>query len=322
MSPDAAVLTERLTLTVEATRTVSEDVLLVELRRTDGGDLPPWDPGAHVEVELPSGLRRQYSLCGDPDRRDRYEIAVLREPEGRGGSIELHEVASPGAELWIGLPRNNFPLRPAVHYLFVAGGIGVTPILPMVAAAERAGATWRLVYGARTSRRLSFLDRLEQYGTERVDLWPEDERGRPNLVAELDRTDPSTLVYACGPGGMLDAVALAYAQRPDGRALHVERFGVDQPVDVTGDEIEVVLARSGHTLTVPGEQSILSAVREVLPRTPYSCEEGYCGECETPVLEGTPDHRDTYLSDDEREGGETMMLCVSRCAGRRLVLDL
>lgn len=313
---------DRMSLVVESVRVVAHEVVHVVLRHPDGELLPEWSPGAHIDIELPSGLRRQYSLCGEPDDLSAYEIAVLREPDGRGGSAELHELVAAGVRLDVGSPRNNFEFHPAEHYLFVAGGIGVTPLMAMAEAAERAGADWRLIYGARERSRLSFVERLERYPADRVEFWPEDEFGRPDLVAEFAKSDPVARIYACGPSGMLDAVTSAHAADPAERALHIERFTAEGPVDVTGDEIEVVLSRSGQTLVVPGDRSILSAVREILPRIPYSCEEGYCGECETGVVQGEPDHRDVYLTDDERESGETMMLCVSRCSGRRLVLDL
>lgn len=313
---------ERTELVIDRVRREATDIVSIVLRDPDGTVLPAWEPGAHVDVTLPSGLSRQYSLCGRIDERDRYEIAVLREEDGRGGSRELHEIAAPGRRLAVSRPRNNFPLDPAPDYLFLAGGIGITPILPMIAAAERAGAAWKLVYCARSRARMAFVDRVLGFPGERVVLFPEDEYGRPDFAALVQDASPSTLLYACGPAGMLAAVSEQYAAHPVAASLRIERFAADGPVDVTGEAFEIELARAGKTLTVPSERSILEVVREVVPGVPYSCEEGYCGECETTVLDGVPDHRDTYLTDEERQTNETMMICVGRCRGARLVLDI
>ncbi|HWD03513.1 MAG TPA: PDR/VanB family oxidoreductase [Amycolatopsis sp.] len=309
-------------LVIKEVREEAREVLSVVLCDPDGAELPRWEPGAHVDVLLPSGLSRQYSLCGDADRADQYLIAVLREEHGRGGSRELHRTATVGKTLAVGEPRNNFPLEPAAGYLFLAGGIGITPILPMIDQAVARGTSWKLVYGGRSLSSMAFRDRLALYPPEAVELWPEDRRGRPDFDAVLRQAGPETLIYACGPGGMLNAVADQCASHDAGASLRVERFGADGPVDVTGAGFEVALERSGTTVRVPEGQSILATVRASVPGVPYSCEEGYCGECETPVLAGEPDHRDSYLTDDEREAGETMMICVSRCLSDRLVLDL
>lgn len=312
---------ETLDLVVDRTAREADDIISIVLRDPGGGELPSWEPGAHIDLTLPSGLSRQYSLCGNVDETDRYEIAVLREANGRGGSREVHEAARPGQRFVVRAPRNNFRFDGAPDYLFLAGGVGITPLLPMVAAAEQAGASWKLVYGGRSRSSMAFADRLAPHGRNVV-LLPEDECGRPDFEALLKETTVATLVYACGPAGMLAAVAEGYAAHPVAAALRVERFAADGPVDVTGEAFEVELARTGETVSVPPHRSILEAVRDVLPNVPYSCEEGYCGECETPVLAGVPEHRDTYLTDEEREAGETMMICVGRCRGTRLVLDL
>lgn len=312
---------ERLELVVDRVTDEADDIISIVLRNLGSGELPPWEPGAHIDIALPSGLSRQYSLCGNMAESDHYEIAVLREDDGRGGSRELHETARPGRRFAVGAPRNNFRFEDAPDYLFLAGGIGITPLLPMVTAAEAAGESWKLVYGGRSRSSMAFLDRLARHGANVV-VVAEDECGRPDFEALLKETTAATLVYACGPAGMLAAVSEAFEAQPVAAALKVERFAADGPVDVTGDAFEVELARTGATVTVPPQCGILEVVRERIPNVPYSCEEGYCGECETPVLEGDPDHRDTYLTDEERESGETMMICVGRCRGPRLVLDL
>ena len=309
-------------LVVRAERLVAERVLEVVLQAPDGSDLLPWEPGAHVELALPSGQRRQYSLCGRPYELSSYAIAVLEEVDGRGGSAEFHRLAKVDSILNVRAPKNDFPLLDAPGYLLFAGGIGITPILTMVEELARRGTPWTLVYGGRNRSTMAYLDRLAECEGGTVDLWPEDERGRPDLVATMSPQAPGTLVYACGPAGMLDAVIAAHMQVPGLPPLHVERFGASGPVDSSGGGFEVVLAKTGTTITVQEGKSVLETAREVLPRLSYSCEEGYCGECETTVLEGEPDHRDDFLDDDERASGETMMICVSRCKDPRLVLDL
>ncbi|MFD8484234.1 PDR/VanB family oxidoreductase [Streptomyces sp. NPDC059712] len=284
-----------------------------------GEPLPAWEPGAHVDVVLGPGLERQYSLCGDPADRTRWRIAVLRETDGRGGSAHVHEEVRTGDKLRVRGPRNNFRLEPAPRYRFVAGGIGITPILPMLAAAEEAGADWSLLYGGRTRAGLAFTRELGRYG-DRVTIVPEDESGLLDLAPVLDDLPPDTLVYCCGPGPLLDAVE---ARCPAGR-LRLERFRPKEAAVVAPAEaeFEVVLARSGRTVAVPPGVSVLDAVREAGVEVLYSCTEGTCGTCETEVVEGEPDHRDSVLTEEERAAGETMLVCVSRCRGRRLVLDL
>ncbi|GHC50358.1 PDR/VanB family oxidoreductase [Streptomyces violaceochromogenes] len=304
-------------LIVQRREFAAEGVLALTLRHPLGEPLPAWEPGAHVDVLLGPGLERQYSLCGDPADRSAWRIAVLREPAGRGGSAHVHEQLGEDAKVRVRGPRNNFRLEPAPRYRFVAGGIGITPILPMLAAAEAAGTEWTLLYGGRTRGSMAFGGELGRYG-DRVTFAPEDETGLLDLPSVLDDVPEGTLVYCCGPGPLLDAVE---ARCPSG-VLRVERF---QPKEQeTGDDtaFEVELARSGRTLTVAPDVSVLDAVRAAGVEVLYSCTEGTCGTCETDVLDGEPDHRDSVLTDDERATGETMLICVSRCRGGRLVLDL
>ncbi|UPZ27904.1 PDR/VanB family oxidoreductase [Streptomyces sp. LRE541] len=309
---------------VVARRDLAADgVLALTLRHPLGDALPGWAPGAHVDVVLGPGLERQYSLCGDPADRREWRVAVLREPEGRGGSAHVHGQLEVGGKVRVRGPRNHFALLPSPRYLFVAGGIGITPILPMLAAAEAAGADWTLLYGGRTRESMAFKDELEAYG-EKVRLAPQDECGLLDLASALGTPRPDTLVYCCGPGPLLDAVEERCARWPSG-ALHVERFQPKVPdAQSPGGEgeFEVVLERSGRTLTVPADATVLDTVRAAGVEVLFSCTEGTCGTCETDVLDGTPDHRDSVLTDEEREAGETMLICVSRCLGKRLVLDL
>ncbi|MGW8768513.1 PDR/VanB family oxidoreductase [Streptomyces sp. NPDC055815] len=286
---------------------------VVELR-LEGAGLPAWQPGAHIDLVLPSGLVRQYSLCGDPAAPDTYTVATRLIEDGRGGSREVHEQLHEGVEIEIRGPRNRFPLVGSPAYVFVAGGIGITPVLPMVRAAEAAGADWRLVYCGRSRATMPYLDEIERLGGgDRVTVVAEDESGFPELEF-LAHVPAETLVYCCGPDGLMDAVGAAM---PEGRAPRLERFTA---AAATGTAFEVELRRSGRTLTVAADQSLLSAVREELPGLMYSCQQGFCGTCQQRVLEGEIDHRDELLTDDERDG--SMLICVSRCAGKRLVLDL
>ncbi|QUW77974.1 oxidoreductase [Streptomyces mirabilis] len=304
-------------LVVDRREFVADGVLSLTLRHPLGEELPAWEPGAHIDVVLGVGLERQYSLCGDPADGRAWRIAVLRDADGRGGSSYVHEQLGAGDKVRVRGPRNHFALAPAARYRFVAGGIGITPILPMLAAAEAAGTEWTLLYGGRTRDSMAFTGELERYG-DRVTVAPQDECGLLELDSVLTGVPEGTLVYCCGPGPLLDAVE---ARCPAG-LLRVERF---QPkVQETGadGEFEVELARSGHTLTVPADVSVLDTVRGAGVEVLFSCTEGTCGTCETDVLEGTPDHRDSVLTDEEREAGETMLICVSRCLGKRLVLDL
>ncbi|MEV6824118.1 PDR/VanB family oxidoreductase [Amycolatopsis sp. NPDC051102] len=303
-----------LDLLVDRKEKVADDVVALTLRAPGGGSLPPWEPGAHVDLVLP-GFRRQYSLCGDPSDASAYQVAVLRERDGRGGSAYVHDVLSAGDSLQVEGPRNHFALVDAERYLFIAGGIGITPILPMLASVARSGREWQLVYGGRTRASMAFTAELARHG-DRVVFRPQDEHGLLDLPALLAGAGPGTAVYCCGPEPLLAAVeALEPAD------LHVERF---TPREEAGPRtaFEVELAGSGRVLPVPADRSILEVVEEAGVQVLSSCREGTCGTCETGVLGGTPDHRDSVLTADERLESEVMMLCVSRACSPRLVLDL
>ncbi|NIJ14265.1 ferredoxin-NADP reductase [Saccharomonospora amisosensis] len=301
---------------------VADGVVRLTLRDPQDGALPEWEPGAHVDLLLDEGLERQYSLCGDPAERRELAVAVLREPNGRGGSVYVHDRLAEGDPVRVRGPRNNFALVDSPRYLFVAGGVGITPILPMVAAANARGADWRLVYGGRTRASMAFADALVDAYGERVELRPQDETGLLPLNSLLATPEPDTAVYCCGPEPLLAEVERLCAAWPPG-ALHVERFSPKEGADAGPREaFEVELARSGVTLLVPPEKSILEVVEDAGIPVLSSCQEGTCGTCETEVREGVADHRDSLLTDEEREAGETMMICVSRSCGPRLVLEL
>lgn len=309
-----------LPLVVDTKDSAADNVVVLCLRAADGALLPAWTPGAHVDLVLPSGAVRQYSLCGDPGDRSAYRLAVLREASGRGGSQFIHDDLAVGDHVIVRGPRNNFPLVPSRRYLFIAGGIGITPVLPMLAEAESLATEWRLLYGGRHRRSMAFLDDLAQYG-DKVLIAPEDEVGLLDLGALLSRSTPGTKIYCCGPESLISAVANHCAHWQDG-SLHVERFRSLEHVGEPGSvEFEVVLQRSGVTCTVSIDKSILEVVEDAGIPVPYSCMEGTCGSCETDVLSGVVDHRDSVLDERERMR-KTMMICVSRSLTPTLILDL
>ncbi|SFC18397.1 Ferredoxin-NADP reductase [Nocardioides terrae] len=300
---------------------VASSVRLVELVSPTGADLPEWSPGAHIDLHLTDDLVRQYSLCGDPRRRDHWRIAVLREPEGRGGSAYVHDKLTPGDRVAVRGPRNNFELVPAPEYVFVGGGIGITPLLPMIDAAEAAGSRWTLDYGGRNLASMAFgRDLAERYG-DRVRLHPQDEKGLIDLRAILAAASPGAVVYCCGPGPLLDAIDGLC--REQGVELRIERFvpvSNDRDEEDTGFEVE--LADSGMTLRVPADQSVLSVLEAAGIDILSSCREGTCGTCETEVVAGEVDHRDSLLTEAERAANDVMFVCVSRASCPKLVLQL
>ena len=313
-----------LSLAVASVSAVAAGVIDLELAGPGASALPDWAPGAHIDLHLPSGLVRSYSLHGDPRDRGSYRVAVLNVPDGRGGSAELHQVAAPGLVLGASAPRNAFGLEPASHYLFLAGGIGVTPLLAMAREVSRRGQPWTFVYGARSRDHMAFVAALAALPGGELLLIPQDEAGLPDLAAAFAALPAGAAAYCCGPPAMLDAVLAAGERtRPD-VPVHLERFAAPAaPAPVSADTgFEVELARSGITVTVPPGVSVLEAVRAAVPGVMSSCEQGICSACETAVLGGTPDHRDLVLTDRERAAGGYMMICVSRALTPRLVLDL
>ncbi|GHI08227.1 iron-sulfur protein [Streptomyces cellostaticus] len=283
--------------------------------RLEGSGLPRWEPGAHLDLVLPSGLVRQYSLCGDPEDTSSYTVATRLVEDGRGGSREVHEQLAEGMELEVRGPRNRFPLVEAPAYVFVAGGIGITPVLPMLRALPD-GTDWRLLYGGRSRASMPFLEEVSKLAGDRLTLVAEDEDGRPDLAALFTAVPEGTAVYCCGPEGLMAAVE---AHLPEGATLHLERF--TPRANAGGNHaFAVELRRSERTLTVPADSTVLAAVRRELPDTAYSCEQGFCGTCQQRVLEGEIEHRDELLTDAERH--ESMLICVSRARSDRLVLDM
>jgi len=283
--------------------------------------LPSWEPGAHIDLILGLDLERQYSLCGDLGDPFQWQVSVLREPESRGGSACVHEMLQVGDVLRYRGPRNNFALQPVDEYLFIAGGIGITPILPMIARCTADNLNWRLVYGGRSKASMAFTTMLAEHG-ERVTFWPQDTLGLIDLDTLLAEPRPGVAIYSCGPEPLLAAVEDRCQAWPTG-TLHLERFRPRQgALDGPSTAFEVELEESGMVLEIPAEESILDILESAGIFVPNSCREGTCGTCETVVLEGTPDHRDSYLTSEEQAAGEIILVCCSRSLSKRLVLDL
>ncbi|MFH8447696.1 cytochrome P450 [Streptomyces fungicidicus] len=315
------------TLNLEVTeRTEASDgVVALALSHPDGGELPPWKAGAHIDVHVPGGdgeVRvRQYSLSSDPEDRASYRVGVLREQDGRGGSAAVHDTLTAGSRVTVSWPRNNFRLLPSPRYLFIAGGIGVTPVLPMIREAERAGAEWELVYGGRTRSSMAFRDELAVHGG-RVTVVPQDELGLIDLPGLLGEAREGTLVYACGPEPLLRAVEENTAHWPK-NSLRLERFAPKPVVRTVPDTpFEVEFAGSGTFVEVGADETILEAAEKAGLPVVSSCKTGTCGTCETPIVSGRADHRDSILTPSEQEADRTMLICVSRAAAGcpRLVL--
>lgn len=334
------------TLIVRQLRLEADGIVAVTLTRPDGAPLDPWEPGAHLDVELHPGLVRQYSLCGEADRPAEWTVAVRAVQTSRGGSSFVHESLRVGHQVRVGSPRQKFPLEPAGRYLFVAGGIGITPLLPMIEQVAGTDAVWTVHYTGRSRSAMAYLDRLERAairtvpgtGAGSVVIHPRDSAPRLELDAVLATVTDDTLVYVCGPAGMIRATRQLV---PDGQ-LRVESFdpapdptptaatpvvstevpqdaGTESAVD---QPFEVQLGVEGAVLTVPAGVRALDALNDAGADLPWSCREGTCGTCETGVLDGEVDHRDSVLSDEERAANDCFFPCVSRACGTRLILDL
>ncbi len=313
---------QEIDLIVARRETVATDVIALTLADPAGGALPGWTPGAHVDLVLGETLTRQYSLCGPLRDRGSFRIAVLRAADGGGGSQFVHDALKEGSRVRVRGPRNHFTLIDAPRYAFIAGGIGITPLLPMIESASRRGVPWTLDYGGRQRASMAFLGDLATYG-DQVRTWPQDEAGLLDLPGILGDPRADTLIYCCGPEPLLAAVEGQCAAWPRG-ALHTERFTPKpvEPAAAYDTPFELVLQRSGITAVVPADKTILDVVEEAGLSVLSSCRVGTCGTCEQEVVSGEIDHRDSVLTEEDREAGEYMMICVSRCRSGRLVLDL
>ncbi|MBD0862164.1 oxidoreductase [Gordonia sp. zg691] len=312
--PPVRAVDRDLRVRIASARDEACDVRTLSFTRTDGEVFPAWDPGAHVDVVLPSGRIRQYSLTSDPADLRTYRIAVRRIDENRGGgggSAEVHTL-EPGQELTLKGPRNAFPFIDSPGgYVFVAGGIGITPILPMLRDVARRGDPYVLIYTGRDRASMPFLDEISQIvGDHDLHIWPDDEYGTPDAARIIDLAPPGAALYTCGPTPMVDAIR---AQIPDPQidTLHYERFS--PPTVVGGEKFTVRLASTGMEVHVESDESALTAIRRTKPGQAYSCQQGFCGTCKVRLLDGQVEHRDHVLTDRERD--DHMILCVSRAQG-------
>ncbi|GAB4193569.1 MAG: PDR/VanB family oxidoreductase [Thalassobaculales bacterium] len=310
-----------LTLRIRSITYEAAGIISLDLRPVDGGSLPGFTAGAHIDLSLPGGLSRSYSLVNPEGERHRYVVAVNRDRASRGGSRAVHEVLKAGDLIRVTAPRNNFALAAsAAHSVLIAGGIGITPLWCMVQTLVAQGRSWELHYAVRDRASAAFLEALQQW-PERLHLHVDAEAGRVlDVGAIVARAPAGAHLYACGPGPLLDAFTAATAGLP-AEQVHLERFSSDA-APATGGGFTVVLARSGREIAVPPGKTILEAVREAGINAPSSCEEGICGTCEVRVIAGIPDHRDMVLSKAEQAANTVMMICCSGAKSPTLTIDL
>lgn len=314
---------QSLTVLVADVRAEAKDVITLELRAIAGGELPAFAPGAHLDVHLPNGLVRNYSLTNDWRERNRYVVGVGRAADSRGGSSYIHSSIRAGAQLKISAPRNNFPLdEKSASFLFIAGGIGITPIMSMVRWCIANEKPWQLTYAARSRQRTAFYEELCALGADRVHFHFDDEAGQVLDVAQaISGWNEGKSIYCCGPTPLMEAVKALTETFPSG-AVRFEWFTVPESDDAReSNSFTVRLERSNVEFEVPEQKSILEVLEEHGFELPFSCREGLCGTCVTNVIAGEPDHRDYVLSDEERASNKMMTICCSR-AKSKLTLDL
>ncbi len=308
-------------------QTVARDTKLYTFRRIDGQPLPPYRPGAHIDLHLPNGLLRQFSLVVPDTDHSSYVVGVKRDENSRGGSRYIIEEMKVGDQIEISAPRNNFALvENAEDVTLIAGGIGITPIWCMVQELAAHKRSWKLHYACRSRVDMAFLETLQQFGPESVHLHFDDEAGGVfDMGAAVTATPPSAHIYCCGPNPMLKAFEAATTARPR-NLIHIEYFtpkeeaSADQESKLGGFWVE--LARSGEEYFIPEGKKVLEVLYEAGVDVDYSCELGICGACETRVISGTPIHHDSILSEEEQASNEKVMICCCGCASERLVLDM
>lgn len=304
---------------------IARDIVLIELQAADQRPLPGASPGAHIDLHLPNGQIRQYSLTNAQGEatQTHYQIAVARDANSRGGSTWLHDKLRTGTPLTISTPRNLFALdtSAAGKVLFIGAGIGITPIYAMVQAAQANGLDWQLVACARSASRMAFQEELQALDPQKVRFHFDMEQGRALDLKALLGESSWDAVYACGPAGLLDAIEQATADWPAG-SVRMERFKAQAQDSSNHTAFQMVLAKSCKTIEVAAHESPLEALERVGIDHPYACREGLCGTCEVRVLEGQPDHKDNVLSEEERSAGQRFIPCISRCSGPQLVIEL
>ncbi len=319
---DATVEPEFKKLLVASKSEIAKDIYLFEFRDPEGQTLPEFTAGSHLTVELPNGSRRNYSLCSDPAEIDYYQIAVKRDANGRGGSMSMADDVSQGDLISVSEPRNNFELAPrASNFIFVAGGIGITPVLSMMRYLKSSGkGKFKLYYCTRDADSTAFVEELKDEFPGVVKI--HHDNGDPNDAFDfwpVFEKPTNAHIYCCGPRGLMDAVKDMSGHWAFG-SVHFESFGVDASIAATNTPFDVKLAKSGKTIHIPTDKTILEVLRADGIRVMSSCESGTCGSCKTRLLEGEADHRDMVMTDDDRE--HNIMVCVSRAKSPELVLDL
>jgi vanillate O-demethylase ferredoxin subunit len=316
----------KLRLRVSAAQKIAEDIVQFDLVAEDQSDLTSYAAGAHVDVYTPTGLIRQYSLCGDPADHSRYRIAVKLEPQSRGGSKWMHDDLKLDGSVLVSQPRNNFLLsKTADPVILMAGGIGITPLISMAYALSAEGRLWKLHYFVRSEAHAAFRHLLaSRTFAEHVEFHVGlDVAATLDTIQRLVSVQPTDAqLYICGPEPFMNAVTGVAAGTWSNGSVHLEHFVANPDLDVTGEEFEVVLARSGESLMVGPDQTIIEALAASGYPIETSCEQGVCGTCVTKVLSGAPDHRDMFLTDEEKSSGKLMTPCVSRARGHQIVLDL
>ncbi len=303
-------------------REVATDIIGLEIANAEGATLPAYDAGAHIDVEIRSGLVRQYSLAGDPEDKSRYRLGILKDTASRGGSEEIHSEFKPGKLVRIGVPRNSFPLVDAAHTILFAGGIGITPILSMAHKLERIGASWEMHYSGRSYDRLAFREELTRFG-ERVHFYLDDGSYQQKLDVQNTLSEPSNdkHLYVCGPHGYMDFITNAAKDAGwPSDSIHLERFGAE--IDTNGAPFVVVAKRSGKEIEILPGETIADKLTSCGIKVAVSCQSGVCGTCMTKVLGGSPDHRDLVLTDLEKAAGDQMTICCSRSKTKRLILEI
>jgi ferredoxin-NADP reductase len=318
---DATTSQPLIEVQLTAIRYAARDTHLFEFRRPDGAVLPPAEPGAHVDIHLPNGLMRQYSLTVPDPSPHSYVLGIKRDPASRGGSSYIFDHLQVGRLVKISLPRNKFPLvENAAHVVLIAGGIGITPIWCMAQRLNALGRSWELHYSSRSRSDMAFLEALEHWKPARFHFDDEAAGKFLDLNAIVARAPKESHFYCCGPAPMLEAFEKATANWPR-EQVHVEYFTPKEAPNLAGG-FKVELARAHKEFVIPPGKSILEVLRDAGVNVPYSCEEGICGACETTVISGTPDHHDSVLTDSERAANKTMMICCGGCKGEKLVLDI
>ncbi|MGX9425350.1 MULTISPECIES: PDR/VanB family oxidoreductase [Bradyrhizobium] len=303
----------------------ADGIIVLDLVAEAGTTLPDFEPGAHVDVHLGDGLIRQYSLCSNPSDRSRYQLGILLADGSRGGSAAVHRSVHTGDRLRIGLPRNHFPLAPeARQTLLIGGGIGITPLLAMAHHCVGNGKAFTLHYCARSRSKAAFLEELEKEplrDATHLHFDDDDPAQRFDPARDLPKPAPGTHLYICGPVGFMEWV-IGEARRLGYTETQIHREYFEAEVDIAGDGFEVALAQSGRTVTVPAGVTIVQALADAGVKIEVSCEQGICGTCLCTVIEGIPDHRDHYLTDEEKAANDQILPCCSRAKTPTLVLDL